>query len=82
MSVDGCTQHLPGIPAVRAPTLRPSVEALLSQRCNPPAEALSFQVSFHGWLLTEGENKYTFNIKAHVTVSCNINTKQTFPVKT
>jgi hypothetical protein len=34
------------------------------QRRNPAGYALLFLIFFRCWVWTEGENKYTFNIKA------------------
>jgi len=64
MSTDVYTQHLPCISAVLSTLFAASITALLF-RCTPLAgKARPFWIFFHGWLWTEGENKYAFNIQA------------------
>ena len=64
MTVDVCTQHLPWIHSVSAANRPPSVAVLYSGLRKHTVYGLSFLVLFRCCLLTEGENKYTFNIKA------------------
>jgi len=65
MPIDVCTQHLLWIPpTVLSATPPPFVAELHSRLRTPVAYELSFRVFFRGCLLTEGESKYTFNIKA------------------
>ena len=63
MPVDVCTQYLPWMHAVLDAPRPPSIAKLYSRLRTPAGYALSFFVSFRGWLWTERESKYTFIIK-------------------